>query len=141
MSLMNWSQRCVTTVRVIALLSAPGVAIAQGTGVVSGIVADSLGAPIGSARVSVDGATLATGTTQIGRYTIGGIRAGAHVIRARVIGYREQQQSVTVVAGQTVTLDFRLNRAPLELERVVVSTGYGTQTKANVTGVRRSPAR
>ena len=55
MSLMNWSQRWVTAVRVVALLSAPGVAFAQGTGVITGIVADSTGAPLGGARVSVDG--------------------------------------------------------------------------------------
>ena len=134
MSLMKWPQRWVTAVRIVALLSAPGVAFAQGTGVITGIVGDSTGAPLGGARVSVDGTTLATGTSQIGRYTIGGVRAGTHVVRARVLGYRELQLSVTVTAAQTTSLDFRLNRAPLELERVVVSTGYGTQTKANVTG-------
>src|SRR4029078_6168631 len=51
-----------------------------------------------------------------------------------LLGYRLSQQQTTVVAGQTATLNFRLNIAPAEVEGVGGATGHGEQTKANVTG-------
>ena len=133
MSLINLSRRWLLAASAIALLVAPSAAFAQGTGTISGSVADSAGMPIVGARVSVDGAALAAATDPAGRYTLRGVPAGAQVVRARLLGYRLQQQNVTVVTGQTATADFRLARTPVELD-VIVSTGYGTQTKANVTG-------
>ena len=134
MSAPRLSQRWSLTLRVIALLSLPAAAFAQGTGTISGSVADSAGSPIANVRLSVDGTSLATGSNANGRFTLGGVSAGAHVVRTRSLGYREQMQSVMVTAGQTTALNFRLGRSALELERVIVSTGYGTQVKANVTG-------
>ena len=118
----------------MVLLSVPSVAFGQGTGVISGAVTDSSGAPIAGARVSVDGATpAAVGSSAAGRYTLAGIAPGTHIVRARLFGFRAEEQTVTVTVGQTTTLNFRLARAAVQLEQVV-STGYGTQTKANVTG-------
>ncbi|CAN5906090.1 TonB-dependent receptor [soil metagenome] len=134
MSASRLSRRWSLTLRVIALLSLPAAAFAQGTGIISGSVADSAGSPIANVRVSVDGASRAAGSSSDGRFTIGGVSAGAHTIRTRALGYREQLQAVTVTAGQTTTINFRLAHSALELERVIVSTGYGTQVKANVTG-------
>ncbi|MBV9881368.1 MAG: TonB-dependent receptor plug domain-containing protein, partial [Gemmatirosa sp.] len=138
MSLQTHRPRWRFTGLAIALLALPAVALpvvaaAQSTGTVSGVVADSSGTPIYGAQVSVDGTMLATGTSQTGRYTLGTVPVGPHVIRARGLGYTPQSQTVTIVAGQTVTLGFRLARATVELERVI-STGYATQTKANTTG-------
>jgi TonB-linked SusC/RagA family outer membrane protein len=135
MSLINRSTRLLLAVCAIVLFAAPSLAHGQATnGTISGIVSDSSGTPVAGARVSVDGLSIATSSGQTGRYAIAGVPAGSHTVRARLLGYRLQQQQATVVAGQTTTLDFRLNIAPAELERVVVSTGYGQQTKANVTG-------
>ena len=79
--------------------------------------------------------SLATSSGQTGRYTLANVPAGTQTVRARLLGYRlTQAQTATVTAGQTATVNFRLRIAPAELERVVVSTGYGEQTKANVTG-------
>ncbi|HVS61026.1 MAG TPA: TonB-dependent receptor [Gemmatimonadaceae bacterium] len=133
MSLINPSTRWLLAVCAIVLLAVPSVAFGQGTGVISGTIADSAGAPIVGARVSVNGATIATSSDQTGRYTLIGITAGTHTVRARLLGYRLLEQTVTVNSGQTTTLNFPLVRAPFELERVI-STGYGSQKKATVTG-------
>src|SRR2546422_11737153 len=45
---------------------------------------------------------------------------GAQGVRARLIGYDAAEQRVTVVAGQTVTSDFKLTATPLSLNEVVV---------------------
>jgi TonB-linked SusC/RagA family outer membrane protein len=135
MSLINRSTRLLLAVCAISFLVAPSRAFGQATtGTISGVVSDSSGTPVAGARVSVDGLNIATSSGQTGRYTLANIPAGTQTVRARLLGYRLSQAQTTVIAGQTATLNFRLNIAPAELERVVVSTGYGEQTKANVTG-------
>ena len=116
------------------VLGMPSVALGQGTGVITGTVTDSAGVPIVGARISVDGTTIAAaGSSQTGRYRLLGITPGTHTVRARLLGYRAEEHSVMVNTGDTTRLDFHLARTPVELERVV-STGYGSQTKATVTG-------
>ena len=134
MFLKRLSTRWLMALSVIVLFTVPSVAFGQGTGIVTGTVTDSVGAPLSSARVSVDGTTLAAGSGQAGRYTLAGIRPGTYVVHVRLLGYRAGQQTVTVITAQTTTANFRLARSATELERVIVSTGYGTQAKANVTG-------
>ena len=134
MSLIQPSRRWLLAFGAIGLLALPSVASSQGTGVISGMVVDSSGAVVSGARVSVDGTTAATGSGVTGQYSLRGISAGTHVVRVRLLGYHAAEQTVSVSSGQTVTANFRLGRAAAELERVVVSTGYGTQVKANVTG-------
>jgi len=131
MSQITPTTRWLRTAYTIALLAVPSAALGQATGVVSGAVTDSAGAPLAGARVIAAG--LATGTGQTGRFTLGGIAAGTHTVRARLLGYRQLEQAVTVTSGQTTTLNFRLVRVPVELDPVI-ATGYGTQTKATVTG-------
>ncbi|CAN5428488.1 hypothetical protein BH09GEM1_BH09GEM1_37080 [soil metagenome] len=134
MSVIHPGKRWLLALGAIGLLVIPSAAYSQGTGVISGTVTDSTGAVVSGARVSVDGTSAATGSGVTGQYSLRGITAGTHVVRVRLLGYHAGQQTVSVSSGQTVTANFRLGRAAAELERVVVSTGYGTQVKANVTG-------
>ncbi|MDQ2668517.1 MAG: SusC/RagA family TonB-linked outer membrane protein, partial [Gemmatimonadota bacterium] len=134
MSPIQPSRRWLLAVAAIGLFALPSVASSQGTGVISGTVLDSAGAAVSGARVFVDGTSAATGSGVTGQYSLRGISAGTHVVRVRLLGYHAADQTVSVSSGQTVTANFRLGRAAAELERVIVSTGYGTQVKANVTG-------
>ncbi len=134
MSFITMTRRWLLAASAALLLAVPSALVAQGTGVVTGTVSDSGGAPLPSARVSIDGTTAAAGTSELGRYTLRGIAVGSRVVRVRLLGYRVQEQTVEVTSGGTATVNFRLIRSPLELERVIVSTGYGVQAKANVTG-------
>src|SRR5215203_97740 len=135
MSLINRSTRLLLAVCAISLVVAPSRASGQATtGSITGVVSDSSGTPVAGARVSVDGLSLATSSGQTGRYTLANVPAGTQTVRARLLGFRLSQAQTTVIAGQTATLNFRLSIAPAELERVVVSTGYGQQTKATTTG-------
>jgi TonB-linked SusC/RagA family outer membrane protein len=134
MFVINLSRRRLVAVCVIGLLVSPSAMFSQGTGTISGTVSDSTGVPIVGARVNVDGSPIAPVATGAGgRYTISGVSAGAHTVVARAFGYRLTDQATTVTSGATTTVDFRLARAAVELEKVV-STGYATQVKANVTG-------
>ncbi|AHG93829.1 TonB-dependent outer membrane protein, SusC/RagA (plasmid) [Gemmatirosa kalamazoonensis] len=136
MSPTDRSTRWRTTMCALVLLVTPLAAQAQNaqsTGTISGTVTDSAGTPVAGARVTVEGTALAIGSGQTGRFTLAGVPTGTRVVSARVLGYRPQNQTVTVTAGATATVNFRLGRAPVELA-TIVSTGYATQTKATMTG-------
>jgi TonB-linked SusC/RagA family outer membrane protein len=73
-------------------------------------------------------------TNPEGRYTIANVTPGTHRIRASAIGYTPVViDSIPVAAGQSATADITLRAQTVELERVV-TIGYGTLTKRDVTG-------
>jgi iron complex outermembrane recepter protein len=111
----------VLPLRVAFLFVVPLVPLAaQQTGTVSGtVVATEAGAPLAGASVVVVGTARSVLTNEKGQYhlTVG---AGAHSVRARLIGYEAAEQRVVVPAGQTVTVDFKLRATPLSLNEIVV---------------------
>jgi len=93
---------------------------AQQTGIVSGtVVATESGAPLAGASVVIVGTARSVLTNEKGLYHLS-VPAGAHSVRARLIGYEAVEQRVVVPAGQTVTVDFKLTATPLSLNEVVV---------------------
>src|SRR5439155_1302360 len=109
--------------RVLSLLSAVFVTTAlaaQQTGTVSGtVVAAGSAAPLPGASVVIVGTARTVLTNEKGQYHLS-VPAGAHTVRARLIGYDAAEQRVTVAAGQTVTSDFKLTASPLSLNEVGV---------------------
>ena len=96
----------------------PGLAFAQGS--VAGTVRDSLGSPLGSARVTVAG--IAANTDESGRYTLQRVPAGVYELRAQRIGHRAATVAgVTVRDGQETRVDVVLIQVPIELAPQVVS--------------------
>src|SRR5213083_2289038 len=94
--------------------------VAQQTGTVSGtVVATESGAPLAGASVVIVGTARSVLTNEKGLYHLS-VPAGAHSVRARLIGYEAVEQRVVVPAGQTVTADFKLVATPLSLNEVVV---------------------
>jgi outer membrane receptor protein involved in Fe transport len=118
----------------LVALGAPvgGVAQAPG-GSVAGRVADERGAPVPGADVGIVGSTLGARTATSGTYVIENVPAGAHTVRARLIGYRSQTASVRVAAGQRVTQDLTLAADPLNLEAIVVTGTETPRTKLETT--------
>jgi iron complex outermembrane recepter protein len=106
----------------------PAVAVAQGaaqTGSIGGKVVDDKGAPIAGAQVGVQGTTAGAQTGTNGEYLIDRVPAGAHLVRARMVGFRPDSADVTVAPDQRLSQDFTLQRNPLQLQTLVVT---GTQT-------------
>jgi outer membrane receptor protein involved in Fe transport len=115
------------TLALLAALLPARAARAQGgeTGTVAGRVTSEEGGALSNVQVFVEGTTLGAITSASGAYQIMGVPVGTRLLRARIIGYRTQADSITVTAGQTTTRDFVLVRDPLQLQQVVVT---GTQT-------------
>src|SRR5689334_5967073 len=108
---------------------------AQATaGRITGLITDrTVGAPIANVTVTVAGTQLGARTGADGRYSINDVPPGAQRVRASRIGYAPFEQSVTVSAGQTATLNVALSAASVTLDQMVV-TGYGAQRRSDLTG-------
>src|SRR5687767_28766 len=121
-----------------ALLCAAGTLTPLGaqesTGTITGQVVDSTTQqPIAGVNVLIDGTRLGTITPDDGTFTIGGVPAVTHTVRARRIGYGSVPIVVNVAVGATVSVAFSLDRRVALLDEVVV-VGYATQRKASITG-------
>src|SRR4051812_33268798 len=99
---------------------------------ITGHVTDATGRPLANAQVFVVGTQLRGLTTAEGRFSLAGVPTGTHTVRAMLIGFAPQSRSVTI-ADQPITLDFTLTAQTVQLE-AVVTVGYGTQRRQDVTG-------
>jgi TonB-linked SusC/RagA family outer membrane protein len=112
----------------------PAQAQQRETGSISGVVTEAaVGEPVSGARIAIAGTQFSALTNPDGRFSIANVPAGTHVVQARMIGFAVQEQTVTVASGQTATVNFQLARQAIMLNEVV-TVGYGTQRRGNVTG-------
>lgn len=116
-----------------ALLLFAGSARAQSTGQISGTVTEAEGGPLAGATVAIPALSRTVVTNAEGRYTLSGVPAGTHAVVASRIGRSPQTRQVAVAAGQTASADFALASSTILLDEVV-AIGYGTTTRAEVTG-------
>jgi TonB-linked SusC/RagA family outer membrane protein len=105
----------------VLLFSIPAVTQAQRT--ITGTVRDSVsGAPLVSARVSVQGTALLSSTNETGQFTLRDAPAGDVTVLVRAIGYRRRE----IPLGATVnTLSVALERDVFRMEEIVI-TGQAT---------------
>ena len=84
------------------------------------------GTPVEGAQVRIDGTTAGSLSLGDGRYTIARVQPGQYQLRVIRLGYLSSTQSVTVRAGEAITADFTLIKAPYQIEGVV-TTATGQQ--------------
>ncbi len=102
------------------LLTVPSTAWAQGT--IRGTVTDAATEdPLPGASVVLLDTQFGAATGPNGQYTISSVPAGEYLIRASFVGYDEENQTVTVQDGQTLTLDFALPLSTLEIGEIAVT--------------------
>lgn len=113
-----------------ALLPATPLA-AQQTGQVRGTVTGtSLGRPLASVEVYVEGTGIGQLTDAQGEFVLRNVPAGTQTVIASIIGYGRGRQQVQVPAGGTATVDFALTPRAVELEGIVVTgTPIGAQRR------------
>lgn len=126
--------RCALAAVLSGFMFAAPLVAQNGTGVVSGRVLDSASRqPLAAVSVRISGTTLGALSRTDGAYSIGGVPAGAHDVRATRIGFAASVRSVSVPNGGTVTADFAMTAQAAVLSEMVV-TGYGTQRRESITG-------
>jgi TonB-linked SusC/RagA family outer membrane protein len=117
----------------LLVLGIAAEASAQTAGAVRGRITDEMsGQPIVGVQVSVVGTQRGTITDQNGVYLIPGVPAGQHQVRIQHIGYGSTTRSVTIGAGETVTLDLRLQTAVIDMQEIVVTGVAGEQSRAKL---------
>src|SRR5262245_25384948 len=93
-------------------------------GIISGRVVDSATSrPLSYIQVAVVGTRFGTVTRDDGGFTISGVPAGNYTIRATFIGRAPQSRTISVVDGQTVTVEFAMTTQAVQLD-AIVATGY-----------------
>jgi TonB-linked SusC/RagA family outer membrane protein len=126
------SPRYVVRSLLLATFIAPFAAAQGQQGTLAGRVIDSTSAqPVAGALVNVAGTALGTHTNTEGRYTIRGLTPGTVEVRVLRVGYAEQRRTVTVAAGQTTEVDFRVRPMAVMLSPVV-TTATGDQRRVEV---------
>lgn len=103
------------------------------TGTITGVVRDvQTQETLPGANVIIQGTTTGAITDLDGRYTIT-VGAGQYTVVASYIGFEPVTRQVTVVAGQTVTLNFEMGLDVETLSEFVI-IGYGVQRREDATG-------
>src|SRR6266566_1827689 len=102
--------------------AAPRSVQAQANGSIRGKVVSRVDQhAIADARVSVVGADRTAATNQQGEFAIADLPAGTYEVRARLIGYGEGTDTVTVAGGEVATANFSLEPKALALDAVAVT--------------------
>ena len=118
------------TLAIAIALLAPGVASAQETATVQGVVRDATtGTPVQDARLLIVGTNLQSTTDVRGAFRISGIRPGSVTLQVRRIGYKGADIPLTLAAGQTAESNPQLTTSAIALEEVVITGTAGEQTR------------
>ena len=118
----------------LLLLAPIGVASAQTTGKLTGVVTDAeTGEPLPGATVVIDGTTQGTATGANGEYVIIGVRPGQYTLVASFVGYATvRRQGVQVSVDLTTEENFALREQVFEGEEIVV-TAQAERVRKDVT--------
>lgn len=129
---MHPRSRQLLSVLATSFLLSPLPLVAQNTGMITGkVTVEGIGRPLPQAQVGIVGLPIGTQTNDAGDFRLTGVPAGPRQVRVQRLGFAPLTQSVTVVAGQTATLNFAIREAPIALEQVVV-TATGEMRKKEI---------
>ncbi|MCE9601161.1 MAG: TonB-dependent receptor [Gemmatimonadetes bacterium] len=120
-------RRAVGVLVTSLLVTAFARPLAAQTGGLQGRVADSTGAVVVGALITLDQAGLRTTTDSRGRYSLAGVQAGRRIMQIRSLGYAPESLIVNAVAGQVITADVLLRRSAYQL--IPVQTLVGSRAK------------
>jgi len=125
---------CGVVLTLLAACLIPSEALGQQqTGQITGQVTDARsGAPLAQVQVYIEGTGLGGLTRADGRYTIMNAPAGAHQILAQRIGMGLETREVTVVAGESTTVDFALVPQALGLDEIVITGTAGAARRREI---------
>lgn len=95
-------------------------AFAQQTGTIRGKVTNTQQQAVADINLRLAGTNLGAASDHNGNYVIQNIPVGTYTFIASGVGFRQERESISVKAGQTLTIDIRLARSNRALEEIVV---------------------
>lgn len=105
-------------------------------GVLVGAVSDSLGAPIPSAQVSLDGDSVSARTDTAGRFRLARVQPGTQTVEVRRVGLERARLAVDIAPGTTTTVALTLGKSRL-LDPILVTAQRMRNMPGVVDAVRR----
>jgi hypothetical protein len=107
-------------------------------GTITGVISDKdmAGAPLPFANIVIKGTTTGTTADENGKYTFS-IAAGTYTIEFSFVGYEPQEQTVTVVAGETLTVDKTLGTGSYTLKDVEIQATGGRERESALLAEQR----
>ena len=117
-----WGKLLTLAAAATFVVAADATPASAQTGIVTGTVVDATsGRSLESAQVFLPDLNMGGIANNQGRFLLLNIPAGTHELRVELIGYAEATQQVTVVTGETATVEFQLNATALRLQELVVT--------------------
>ena len=117
----SMSMRSSLLFHIMVFLLTNTIAFSQNVNL-SGFVKDaSSGDPLVGANVYIVGTSLGTASNEKGFYKLPNISEGTYIVRAEYIGYMMMEDSVEIIGGSDVALDFNLKYTTIEGEEVTVT--------------------
>ena len=111
-------------------------------GTVTGHVRDGrTNGSIAGAQIYIPGTGFGALTNAEGRFVIAGVPDGEHVVRAQIIGYGVQEQTVTVRTGESVVIDFLMSQEAISLDALVVTATGEQRSREVATSLSRVTSR
>ena len=101
---------------------------AQQSGIQGTVTDQATGQALEAARVMLTGTNRIETTNRDGKYHFREIAEGSYQVRVLRLGFKPVTDSAHVAPGETVTLDFAMEPAPVQLDEIV-STVTGEQRK------------
>lgn len=96
-------------------------AFAQQSGSIKGKITTSDGLPAVDVSIGLKNKNQTTSTDEQGTYSLTKLKPGKYILRASAIGIIAQEKNVTVVAGETLSIDFVLSENSENLKEVTIS--------------------
>ena len=118
---------------ILFLLACSTSLLAQ-TSSIKGNIKTSDGQNAQFVNVNIKGTNKGTVTNEQGEFTIDKVKAGNYTIQVSFVGLETQNQSVTVIAGETSLLNFTLKENSKELDEVIV-TAYPNKYGADMPSI------
>lgn len=110
------------------------------TGAIRGTVKTSDGKPAEMVAIGLKGTTKGTTVNSNGTYQLKNIAAGNYTLTAQYVGLVPQSKDITIVAGQTLEVNFTLSENQEQLQEVIVSSTKATKITSKKTDyVARMP--
>ena len=98
---------------VLLLLASP--MLAQTGGVKGTIIDDQTGSTMPGANVFLEKTSYGAATNVDGKFVIASVPPGQYTLIVSYVGYLQYKQAITVVAGQTKTLEIKLQPSAVQL--------------------------
>ena len=121
-------------IAILIALCFVGITYAQETGAVTGTLLDKESGeqPLPFANILIKGTTKGTTSDFDGLYTLEGIQPGTYTLEFSFVGYETVNKEVTVVAGQTTTINVSLGASAAALDEVLIKTTTKKESEAAI---------